>query len=275
MKAGILNQRNCDEMKMKIIVEKSNEMCGGNKNCLKAIKQCVKEGLLPIVNTDSKDAVWNPDNPYKSDPKVAVPTTTSANDASNSQENPITSSSEKPLSDKPQTPSLLDKLQESQSDSPGKDKGDTVVSTFGKEKAEESLKKELSANEINGVNQPTSKISGETPEAKQTNERVEGILKDIGLTTKELEKMKKQENNVPPIEEGQPAPSKEEIQKAINSFKRIFYGRIVDKIEGVEKYCVSAQKNMGRTVGILPFVARFDPWLEYLGGIRDSQLEKK
>lgn len=73
---------------------------------------------------------------------------------------------------------------------------------------------------------------------------------------------------------GQPAPSKLEIQKALNSFQRIFSGRKVDKIEGIETYCVSTQSNIARAIGILPFITKFDPWLEYLGNIRDLQMQK-
>lgn len=73
---------------------------------------------------------------------------------------------------------------------------------------------------------------------------------------------------------GQPAPSKLEVQKALNSFQRIFSGRKVDKIEGVETYCVSTQSNIARVIGIIPFITKFDPWLEYLGNIRDLQTQK-
>ena len=66
-------------------------------------------------------------------------------------------------------------------------------------------------------------------------------------------------------------PPKEEIQRAINSWKRIFFGRKVDTLVGCEAYCENKKENTLRAVGIIPFLSKFDPWLEYLGHIRDIQ----
>ena len=274
VKQGVLDQRNCDEMKMKVVAEKSAELCQGNKDCLKAIKKAISSGALPLKSS-GVDLAWSLDNPYKS----AASLDASKSSSSQNQNTQNTHKNSAVVSESKTLAKLMENIaSEAKGDrGTGGDKGETVMSTFGTDKGKEILNKEILTNEVAGgsITSPSagpSKQSG--VEATQNNERLKGILKDVGISQKDLDQLKNSEPVAVKAESGQPAPSKEEVQKAINSFKKIFYGRPVDKIEGVEKYCVGTTSNLDRSIGFLPFSSSFEPFLEYFGHIRDLQNEK-
>ena len=289
VKQGILDQRNCDEMKMKVVVEKAAELCQGNKECLKAIKEAIKTGALPLTSNGT-DLAWSPENPYKasassdaaktaassapttSDTSTSSPTTTTS-PSSSSSSSPSSSSSSSPSSPVAQAATLANLT--AQPSTSGGDKGATVMSTFGADKGKDLLNKEIANNEVaGGAPPPASSTSTPNPDATKADERMNGILKDVGISQRDLDKLKNSDAPAVKTETGQPQPTTEEIQKAINTFNRIFYGRPVDKIEGVEKYCIGTSTNLNRAVGILPFTAQYEPFLDYLGYIRTTQSEK-
>ena len=48
-------------------------------------------------------------------------------------------------------------------------------------------------------------------------------------------------------------------------------GNQIKNLEKLIEICVPSPEyeKLGRAIGIVPFMAAFDPWLEYLGAIRD------
>ena len=258
---------------MKVVAEKAAELCQGNKECLKAIKEAIKTGALPL-KSNGTDTAWSSENPYKAAASLEASkaSPTASNQPTDTTATPTTSQT--PAT--PSTPSsgLAGLLTGNGTE--GGDKGQTVISAFGADKGKDLLNKEITNNEVaGGTPPPPPSNDGKTDDgAAKTDERMNGILKDVGISQRDLDKLKNSETPTVKTETGQPAPSKEEVQKAVNTFKRIFYGRTVDKIEGVEKYCVGTSVDLGRAVGILPFTAPYEPFLDYLGNIRDKQGEK-
>lgn len=256
---------------MKVVAEKAAELCQGNKECLKAIKEAIKTGALPL-KSNGNDMAWSSENPYKAaaslEASKASPTATTQ-----TTDTTPTSTTQTPTTASTPTSGLAG-LMTSQG-TEGGDKGQTVISAFGAEKGKDLLNKEITNNEVAGGTPPPPSSDSKTDDGSaKTDERMNGILKDVGISQRDLDKLKNSETPTVKTETGQPAPSKEEVQKAVNTFKRIFYGRPVDKIEGVEKYCVGTSVDLGRAVGILPFTAPYEPFLDYLGNIRDTQGEK-
>lgn len=256
---------------MTVIAEKSSELCSGNKECLKAIKEAIKTGALPLTSSGA-DLAFSSDNPYKAQSNTQaaekVATETSATGTNEKKQK----THQNPLSaDTDSMAGLLDSKEKEAGE-----KGETVLTAFGKEKGQEVLSKEITSNEVSGGNLRPPPDTGATTEGtSQTQERMAGLLKDVGINQKDLEKLKNSDTPEVKIEVGQPAPTKEEVQKAINTFKRVFYGRKIDKIEGVEKYCLGTSSGLERAVGMLPFLVVFDPFLDYLGYIRDVQGAKQ
>lgn len=289
---------------MKVVAEKSAELCQGNKECLKAIKEAIKEGSIPLTNK-GVDIAWSSDNPYKA--ATSTETTKSASTAATTETGQAAAKEKKAS---PSTSPLGDLLEPGKKDSEesgesttssgsesegnnaglnnfdkkidannadGADKGENVVNTFGAEKAQDILSKDAAENGVGAATaNPNEKEEQKKIDEKESKdgERLKGIINDVGLDQKELDKLKTEEAPAVVAEIGQPAPTKEEIQKAINTFKRIFYGRVVDKVEGVENYCVGSSLNIERAVALIPFLTFYDPFLDYLGHIRDVQSEK-
>ena len=78
---------------------------------------------------------------------------------------------------------------------------------------------------------------------------------------------------------GKNSPSKEEVMTAANTFANVLQGKTVDKLDSLGKSCVKKINekfpSVTRAIGVVPFLSKFDPWLEYLGHIRDVQSEPK
>lgn len=68
-------------------------------------------------------------------------------------------------------------------------------------------------------------------------------------------------------------PNVEDVMKAINTFRVIFAGAAVEKMDGIAAVCEGKKDSVdtARAIALVPFIARFDPWLEYLGHVRDVQ----
>lgn len=259
---------------MKVVAEKAAELCQGNKECLKAIKEAIKTGALPL-KSNGNDMAWSSENPYKAAASLEASKASTTTPTQSTDTTPTTSTSATPTTTTPSTPTQgLAGLMTGQG-TEGGDKGQTVMSAFGADKGKDLLNKEITNNEVAGGTPPPPSSDSKTDDGSaKTDERMNGILKDVGISQRDLDKLKNSETPSVKAETGQPAPSKEEVQKAINTFKRIFYGRPVDKIEGVEKYCVGSSVDLNRAVGILPFTAPYEPFLDYLGNIRDTQGQK-
>lgn len=257
---------------MKVVAEKAAELCQGNKECLKAIKEAIKTGALPL-KSNGNDMAWSSENPYKAAASLEASKASPTATTQTTDTTPTSTTTQTPTTASTPTSGLAG-LMTSQG-TEGGDKGQTVISAFGAEKGKDLLNKEITNNEVAGGTPPPPSSDSKTDDGSaKTDERMNGILKDVGISQRDLDKLKNSETPTVKTETGQPAPSKEEVQKAVNTFKRIFYGRPVDKIEGVEKYCVGTSVDLGRAVGILPFTAPYEPFLDYLGNIRDTQGEK-
>lgn len=270
-----MDQRNCDEMKMKVVAEKSDELCQGNKQCIKAIKDAIESGSIPLTNSAS-DLAWSSDNPYKAAAAAETKTDTTTNKATTTDSSDLskllggeTTKTDGSGEDAAKGLANLDDKVTSNTNNEGTDKGENVISALGAEKGQEALSQEIKTNEM--MKNPVAGTTTPDESTTKNDERMKGILKDVGVSQKDLDTLKNQEAPTVKTETGQPAPTKEEIQKAINTFKRIFYGRAVDQIEGVEKFCAGSSVNIERAVGMLPFMSLTDPFLEYLGYIRDIQ----
>lgn len=268
-------------MKMKVVAEKSDELCQGNKQCIKAIKEAIESGSIPLTNS-GVDLAWSSDNPYKAaaasetgktEPTTNKPATTDSSDLSKLLGGETAkaegSGGEASGEDAAKGLANLDDKVASNTNNEGTDKGENVISALGAEKGQEALSQEIKTNEM--MKNPVGGTTTPDESTTKNDERMKGILKDVGVSQKDLDTLKNQEAPTVKTETGQPAPTKEEIQKAINTFKRIFYGRAVDQIEGVEKFCAGSSVNIERSVGMLPFMSLTDPFLEYLGYIRDIQ----
>jgi len=101
-------------------------------------------------------------------------------------------------------------------------------------------------------------------------------MKAYWLLHKKKSKKSKKELGAP-IDEAPPAanssvrPPLEDLAKAVNTCRLILNGRLVEDLEKIEEVCKPDDgENLGRTVALVPFLARFDPWLEYCGMIRDK-----
>lgn len=108
-------------------------------------------------------------------------------------------------------------------------------------------------------------------EEDEADKKLDDVMSEIGLKKEAQEKVKE---GAAEDEVSTDKPTKEELMKAINTFKRVFQGKVIDKVKGIEEFCHNSDF-MTRAVALLPFLSRFDPWLEYLGYIRDQQSSKK
>lgn len=64
------------------------------------------------------------------------------------------------------------------------------------------------------------------------------------------------------------------IMMGINTFKFILQGKNIDDLAtNGPKFCEpeDPNSNIYRSIGLMPFLAKMDPWLEYLGYVRDIQ----
>lgn len=104
----------------------------------------------------------------------------------------------------------------------------------------------------------------------EADKKLDAVMSEIGLKKEAQEKVKESTQE----ESGTDKPTKEDVMKAINTFKRVFQGKVIDKVKGIEEFCHNSDF-MTRAVALVPFLSRFDPWLEYLGYIRDQQSSKK
>lgn len=72
--------------------------------------------------------------------------------------------------------------------------------------------------------------------------------------------------------EGQVDP--QSIMRSVNTFKFVLQGKNIDDLEANgPKFCEpeDPNSNIYRSIGLMPFLAKMDPWLEYLGYVRDIQ----
>ncbi len=65
------------------------------------------------------------------------------------------------------------------------------------------------------------------------------------------------------------APREDEIQMALNTFRRIFKGAKITDLDDCKGYCEYKAENIMRNIALIPFLSKSDPWLSYLGHIRD------
>ena len=74
-------------------------------------------------------------------------------------------------------------------------------------------------------------------------------------------------------------PRPVEIEKAMNTYIKVFGGKLVNKIESSAKFCkhyaTGSLKNLKRKVDILAITGINEPFFEYLGFIRDKQFITK
>ena len=284
--------RNCEEMRKKVVAEKCAELCQGSKNCLKALETQIAAGALnDKIDSNNLYKARAELDALKTNAAGATGTTGatagsstggvgsasggagSASGNAGSGSGPGGAGSGSGSGSTAQTgagaaakDSAVDKLLAGGSADTGKsagvstgDQGQTVVSQLGAEKAKDSLSKELTNNGDTNALTPKTDTAATAAAASQTSSTTSSDSGEAASVKSEL---------------GQPAPSKEEIQKALNTFKRVFYGRTVDKIDGIENYCAGSTTGLDRAIGILPFLSPFDPFLEYLGHIRDVQSQK-
>jgi len=71
-----------------------------------------------------------------------------------------------------------------------------------------------------------------------------------------------------PIATSTVRPSAMEIAMACNTFNYIVEGKI-EELDKLPLVCKPPGNMIPRAIGLIPFMSRFDPWLEYLGSIRD------
>ena len=60
---------------------------------------------------------------------------------------------------------------------------------------------------------------------------------------------------------------------AINTFRRVFKGAKITDIADSTGYCEYKAENIMRNIALIPFLGKDDPWLSYLGHIRDVQID--
>jgi len=68
----------------------------------------------------------------------------------------------------------------------------------------------------------------------------------------------------------------------VQTFNQILQGKTINDVNSLPAICKKSEEeednkgaNLSRSIALVPFIARFDPWLEYLGNIRDIQTPKK
>lgn len=204
VKAGLLNLRNCEEMKMRIIVEKSEELCARNKKCLSMIKKAIHDGDLPLKESGPNKA-FSSDNPYKANiPNTPTPEATPGATGQSSIEGGLGAGAGEGLGS---TGSGDGGKGVGSNEIGGKpiddataaaDKGETLVTHDGKDKAVDIMKQELQKNEGNGspagaADAGEGKTGGTEggaggnnggvgSNAEQDGNRIDGVLKVTGLT---------------------------------------------------------------------------------------------
>jgi hypothetical protein len=65
--------------------------------------------------------------------------------------------------------------------------------------------------------------------------------------------------------------TKEGIQKAIATFKKIFNGKNIEDIEQAKTFCSGVGSKVLRNISMLPIGLDKDPFLLFFGSIRDQQ----
>ena len=74
-------------------------------------------------------------------------------------------------------------------------------------------------------------------------------------------------------------PRPMEIERAMNTYMKIYGGKVISKIEDSGKFCknyaTGSLKNLKRKVDILAITGVNEPFFEYLGFIRDKQFITK